>query len=221
MAVQIGGMPPPPLPTTRTTTVSVGVSAPRAPIATASTTVVLAPPPESEPVSTFFDAPVFAAPAGVVFVLDRSGSMNDALRSPHETRPMGRSFRHASKLQRAKQELLAALADLPDGTRVNVVFFSGSSRAFRADPITLDALSRRGLDATVAHTVAGGRTDLSPTHLIAHSPCGRRRWCCSPMGATRTGWDQCRRPSSATAPRAPASTRSRSARCMIGSCSKR
>jgi hypothetical protein len=138
-----------------TTTVSV------APAATAEVIKNLAPPPTSAPVATFFDVPVYAAQAGVVFVLDRSGSMNESTRSPHEDNPMGRSFSHESKIVRAKAELGRALDGLPDGTRTNVIFFNHDTRAFRDAPIALDGGARRQLAWTVAQTGADGRTDLA------------------------------------------------------------
>ena len=60
----------------------------------------------------------------LVFVLDRSGSME------------------GKKLDQAKAELVKAIDALPDGTRINIVFFGDRVSPLSSQPITLGASSR-------------------------------------------------------------------------------
>jgi hypothetical protein len=75
--------------------------------------------------TTFYDIPL--ASSRVCFVIDRSGSMRDD-----------------GRFDAAKKELRAILDRLPDGARVNIVFFGGTTSVFSRLPSrVLDAQSRR------------------------------------------------------------------------------
>ncbi len=74
--------------------------------------------------TTFFEIPVDST--RVCFVVDRSLSM-----------------REESRFAAAKAELKRLLGELPDGARVNVLFFGESSSAFTTTTRVLDAGSRR------------------------------------------------------------------------------
>lgn len=74
--------------------------------------------------TTFYDVPLLST--RICFVIDRSGSM-----------------RERGRFATAKKELRSLLERLPDGARVNFVFFGGTSAAWTKSTRVLDARARK------------------------------------------------------------------------------
>lgn len=91
--------------------------------------------------TTFYDIPL--ASTRVCFVIDRSGSM-----------------RERGRFQTAKTELRALLDFLPDGARVNVLFFGGTSSFWVKTTRALDAQARKDAARWIDGHVAEGGTDF-------------------------------------------------------------
>lgn len=92
--------------------------------------------------TTFYDIPLVSS--RVCFVIDRSGSMRDD-----------------GKFDAAKKELRAILDRLPDGSRVNIVFFGGTTSVYSRSPSrVLDAQSRRDAVEFVERQGFESGTDL-------------------------------------------------------------
>ena len=92
--------------------------------------------------TTFYDIPLVSS--RVCFVIDRSGSM-----------------RNDGKFDAAKKELRAILDRLPDGSRVNIVFFGGTTSVYSRSPSrVLDPQSRRDAVEFVERQGFESGTDL-------------------------------------------------------------
>lgn len=131
-------------------------------------------PLEGAAVVEFFGIPLDGA-QDVVFVLDRSGSMNERAqgRIAHigapENAPAGAPNGPAElrKIDAAHTELLDALERLPAGTRMNVLFFSDTLEAYAASTIPLQESDRDGLVGFVLETAPRGPTALAPAMRTA------------------------------------------------------
>lgn len=66
------------------------------------------------------------------------------------------------KIEVAKAELIDALAKLPAGTRVNVIFFNSDLTALAADVVPLDETARAGMIQYIGGVGASGSTALAP-----------------------------------------------------------
>jgi len=93
--------------------------------------------------TVFFELPVESR--RVCFVIDRSGSMKEG--SP-------------AKLDVVKTELKRLLAALPDGCRVNLIFFSDTVETLAASTRPLDARNRKDALAFIDKQEARGGTNL-------------------------------------------------------------
>lgn len=123
------------------------------------------------PVVEFFGVPLDGV-EDVVFVLDRSGSMEDpaqgqlaqlgASATPAGPTPVG-----PRKIDIALQELVDVLQRLPPGTRMNVLFFNDGLEAFAADTFPLQEPERAGLIGFVQATSPSGATALAPAMRTA------------------------------------------------------
>jgi hypothetical protein len=129
---------------------------------------------EGAAVVEFFGVPLEGA-EDVVFVLDRSGSMSDPAQGriaqigiPNAASPAPR------KIDVAHEELVDALERLPEGTRMNVVFFNDRLEAFAPGIVPLEASSRDGLVAFVRDTGPAGSTALARAMRIAFLMNARR-----------------------------------------------
>jgi hypothetical protein len=145
---------------------------------------------QSAPVPEFFGIPLDNA-TDVVFVLDVSGSMDefasgrlaqysatpttppppgpveqqpppDPNQPPPPPAPMA-----PKKIDVAKAELVDALAKLPVGTRVNVIFFNRYLEALGTDVEPLSDQSRDGMIKFVSSVGATGGTALAPAMRAA------------------------------------------------------
>jgi hypothetical protein len=141
---------------------------------------------EGAEVVEFFGVPLDGVEE-VVFVLDRSGSMSGpaqgriALLGPAAAPAAGAAAgAHAGapparrKIDVAHDELVDALARLPAGTRVNVLFFNDELEAFAPDIVPLADGDRDGLVAFVRGTRPSGRTALAPAMRTAFLMNARR-----------------------------------------------
>ena len=128
---------------------------------------------EGAQVVEFFGIPLDDADE-VVFVLDRSGSMDllaqgeiahlgnaqpananaPSSQTPYEAPES--SPPQPRKIDVAIGELVAAMQGLPAGTRVNVVFFNGSLEAFAPTLLALDEPKRNAIIDFVRETVPDG-----------------------------------------------------------------
>ncbi|MCC6995142.1 MAG: VWA domain-containing protein [Deltaproteobacteria bacterium] len=128
----------------------------------------VAVPLSGAPVVEFFGVPLDGV-QDVVFVLDRSGSMDDPAQgqlaqlgapgAPAPARPR--------KIDIAQQELIDALQRLPPGTRMNVLFFNDGLEAFAVDTFPLEEADRGGLIGFVQATAPSGATALAPAMRTA------------------------------------------------------
>jgi Mg-chelatase subunit ChlD len=138
---------------------------------------------ENAPVVEFFGIPLEGA-YDVVFVLDRSGSMDEpaqgAIAQVHASAPAAPpdpppaadpppppppSTRR--KIDVAKDELVEALQRLPAGTRMNVIFFNSSLAALSATMVPLDEAQRPTIVTFVRGTEPSGSTALAPAMRTA------------------------------------------------------
>lgn len=82
--------------------------------------------------------------------------------------------RQMKKIEVAQAELVDALARLPAGTRMNVLFFNSGVDAFAPTMMPLDETSRANLIAFVNDTTATGGTALAPAMRAAFLMNARR-----------------------------------------------
>lgn len=134
----------------------------------------------------FFGVPLDAA-QDVVFVLDRSGSMS-GVATGFAGEAVGMSKTEAAlvglggqlvnsaagaplptKLEAAQQELIDTLRAMPDGTRVNVIFFDDDIAVLSRGLITLDGRTRPQLEEFVAGIRPGGSTAAVPALELAYA----------------------------------------------------
>lgn len=89
----------------------------------------------------FYDIPVHSS--RVCFVIDRSKSM-----------------REQGRFDNARLELRRLLDSMPDGSLVNIIFFSGTQSCFAKSPRPLDEKTRREMAAFVQNSGLESATDL-------------------------------------------------------------
>jgi hypothetical protein len=82
--------------------------------------------------------------------------------------------RQPRKIDVAQAELVAALEQLPAGTRMNVLFFNRELEAFAPNMVPLDEPGRAGLIDFVKETVPTGSTALAPAMRTAFLMNARR-----------------------------------------------
>jgi hypothetical protein len=130
---------------------------------------------------SFFGIPLSAA-QDVVFVLDRSGSMNgiaagfageDVGMSKTTTAIVGIAGQLVgpkghSKMEAAKAELVNTLQQLPDGTRFMIIFFDDELAAFAPHMMTLDPNTRAAAIHFVQRIKPGGSTAAVPALRLAY-----------------------------------------------------
>jgi hypothetical protein len=97
--------------------------------------------PEGPGRTTFFEIPIYSS--RVCFVIDRSASMYQN-----------------NRFGNAKKELKRLLGDLPDGARVNLLFFGEDTACFARNMRTLDATTRRDAGIFIDRQLFGRGTDL-------------------------------------------------------------
>jgi hypothetical protein len=91
--------------------------------------------------TTFYDVPL--ASTRICFLIDRSGSM-----------------RENGRFQAARRELQELLGRLPDGARVNFVFFGGTATSWTKSTRALDAQARKDAARWIEDQDFEGGTDL-------------------------------------------------------------
>lgn len=91
--------------------------------------------------TTFYEVPIFSS--RICFVIDRS-----------------RSMKEQNRFETAKAELKRLLGELPDGARVNIVFFGGSLSTFARGSRILDDHVRREAVAFIDRQLYEPATDL-------------------------------------------------------------
>lgn len=114
----------------------------------------------------FFGVPLEGA-TDVVFVLDRSGSMAEAARGQIAEIKKRTETEMASKLEVAQEELADALAQLPDGIRVNVILFNDGLQAVAPAMTSLEPDVRERVLGFVRASSAYGDTALVPAMRTA------------------------------------------------------
>jgi hypothetical protein len=72
-----------------------------------------------------------------------------------------------SKIEVAQDELVELLQRLPDGTRMNVLFFNDTVEGFAANAVALDGATRDTMISFVKRTEAVGSTALTPAMRTA------------------------------------------------------
>jgi hypothetical protein len=107
--------------------------------------------------STFFGIP--STGQRVVFVLDLSGSMSAAMQSPETGTRAGPPTR-TTRLDVAKQQLLACVDGLAETTYFNVVMFDGDVRIWSDNLVPATAGQRKQLRDDLARLQPSGGTNL-------------------------------------------------------------
>jgi hypothetical protein len=117
-------------------------------------------------------------PSNLLFVIDRSGSMNcnpppTTASSACESNPTRADAAKPSKWEIVKDALKAALAKLPKTTRVGISYFSnddqcGVSSTPNVAIGELEALQRTSLDTSLDNTRPGGGTPLVGSTILAY-----------------------------------------------------
>lgn len=132
-------------------------------------------PMQGAEVVEFFGIPLDDAD-DIVFVLDRSGSMNDPAQGQiaRLQAPDGTVQQAPRKIDVAHAELADALERLAAGTRTNVLFFNNTLEAFAPDLVPLEESKREGFVGFVRGTVPSGGTALAPAMRTAFLMNARR-----------------------------------------------
>jgi hypothetical protein len=134
---------------------------------------------------SFFGVPLDNA-QDVVFVLDRSGSM-DLVATGFSGQAVGMgeigsvvaglgatiansaTGNHLpSKLEVAKAELIRTIRAMPDGTRFNIIFFNDEIKALSRTMMVLHGGSRAGVEAFIAGIDTDGSTAAVPALDLAY-----------------------------------------------------
>lgn len=92
----------------------------------------------------------------VLFVMDRSSSMEQA----DAIVGRGRHRDHTSRFQKARDELLGAVDDMPDGARVNVILFDDGVHLWRRSMTRLNSATRTALRNYLESQRPTGATNL-------------------------------------------------------------
>jgi len=111
---------------------------------------------ETKTVATFYGIPVDAT--RIIFVLDRSGSMERIDRTDGQTR-----------LERAKKELLRAIDGLPRTTRANIIFFGSGAAEWRPSLVPINKSNKRAVRGFLIRIAATGGTNLYDALAMALS----------------------------------------------------
>lgn len=114
----------------------------------------------------FFGIPLDDA-REVVFVFDRSGSMSEAAQGRVAGLSYAPGVSMQAKIDVAREELIQALDRLPEGTTMNVIFFSDWLEGYAPQVVTIDATARDALVSYVKETYASGSTALIPAMRTA------------------------------------------------------
>lgn len=120
----------------------------------------------------------FGIPLGdahdIVFVLDRSGSMDEFAQGRVAELQKDEGVATAPrKIDVAQAELLDALHRLPEGTRLNVIFFDQGLEGFAPQAVALEAKTRDDLVTFVKASMPYGSTALAPalrTAFLMNAP---------------------------------------------------
>src|SRR5688500_55629 len=93
---------------------------------------------------------------------------------PPAQQPAPPEPRRPRKIEVAQAELADALARLPAGTRINVLFFNAELEAFAPSLVPIQESARGGLITFVKQTVPDGKTALAPAMRTAFLMNARR-----------------------------------------------
>jgi len=110
----------------------------------------------------------------VVFVFDRSGSMAEDAGGRVAGLSYAPGVSMQTKIDVAREELIQALDRLPEGTSLNVIFFSDWLEGYAPQVITIDAAARDSLVSYVKETYPNGSTALVPAMRTAFLMNARR-----------------------------------------------
>jgi Mg-chelatase subunit ChlD len=121
----------------------------------------------------FFGIPLDNA-REVVFVFDRSGSMAEDAGGRAAGLSYAPGVSMQAKIDVAREELIQALDRLPEGTTLNVIFFSDWLEGYAPQVITIDATTRDSLVDYVKETYPSGSTALIPAMRTAFLMNARR-----------------------------------------------
>lgn len=131
-------------------------------------------PLEGAEVVEFFGIPLDGA-QDLIFVLDRSGSMNDPAPGPlSQVASNQQPGSMPRKIDVAQAELIDALGRLPVGTTMNVIFFNSELEAYAASLVPLEDAGRDGLAGFITGMEAYGPTALTPAMRTAFLMNARR-----------------------------------------------
>jgi len=137
----------------------------------ASNTLARAPA-EPEPF-TFFGQPLDLEEGGIIFVLDRSGSMSMA--SPPYTDSLGRTVADGSKLQCVQAEFEKTLERLPSDCSFNVVLFGDGAAVWRPMPVPASPAQKASALSYVSSFQPHGSTVTGQAVLAALNGASRHR----------------------------------------------
>jgi hypothetical protein len=153
---------------------------------------------------SFFGIPLSGA-QDVVFVLDRSGSM-EGLSAGFAGQDVGMSKTESalvgigsslvnmgthslpSKMEAAKNELIHTLQAMPDGTRFTIIFFDDNIAAFSPTMVMLEPGTRQSAIEFVRRIKSGGSTAAVPALRLAYAA-GAARVVLLSDGLANTGGD--------------------------------
>lgn len=104
----------------------------------------------------FFGLPVTGG--SIVFVVDTSGSMNEAPAGTEVEPPRGR--RPDTRLRAAKEQLVAAVQAMPEESRYTLVTFAAEARTWNSEPMKPGPQNVRSLTEVLSRLGARGSTNL-------------------------------------------------------------
>lgn len=114
---------------------------------------------EAASVASFYGLPVYSN--RITFVLDTSGSMRAQAQGLHD------SGGNSTRLAVAKAQLFDLLERIPDGHRLNLIFFDNGVEAWKRRVETIDAKKRKKLVDFIVEQQAGGATNLYDALVLA------------------------------------------------------